>query len=153
MGPLIEITEKETGKVVTSIEYFGSHGDDQRPLREHVKVLWRRDSRAFAVMIEDRFYTFCKVFARSPQRGFVEVSFPGYQEMTGFPEPNRKVLRPRARAIVKEWDQEGRLAFEIFFSPTPMYRGDDPLHHLVQLEVSPQGMKKVGLLNLSKDKK
>jgi len=55
--PQIEIAQKDTGRVLASIGYFGSPSDDARPLREHVRVSWRSDSKAFAVTINDRFYS------------------------------------------------------------------------------------------------
>ena len=86
--PRIEITQKATGQVLASIEYFGSAGDDTRPLREHVRVNWRPDSKVFAITIDDRFYSASKVFAMTRESKFVEVAFPSYTAMTGFPVPD-----------------------------------------------------------------
>src|SRR5690606_10345670 len=61
--PRIEITQKDSGQVLASIGYFGSPGDDGRPLREHVRVSWRSDSKAFAITIDDRFHSSSMVFA------------------------------------------------------------------------------------------
>ncbi len=138
--PKIELTEKDTGRVLVSIEYFGAAGDDARPLREHVRLSWRPDSKAFAVTIDDRFYSSSKVFALTGDSKFVEVSFPDYKTMTGYPVPNSDKLRPRGRSTVEGWDSEGRLVYSIFMSPLPSYSGDDPLEHKVLLQVSPDGM-------------
>jgi hypothetical protein len=138
--PRIEVTQKATGQVLASIEYFGAAGDDARPLREHVRVSWRHDSKAFAVTIADRFYSASKVFALTKESKFVEVSFPNYQAMTGYPVPDSNQLRSRGGATVEGWDPEGRLIYRIFMSPLPSYSGDDPLEHKVLLEVSPEGM-------------
>lgn len=62
--PQIEITEKDSGRILASIGYFGSPGDDERPLREHVRVRWRPDSNAFAITIDDRFYSSSVVYLR-----------------------------------------------------------------------------------------
>jgi hypothetical protein len=138
--PQIEITEKNTGRVLASIKYFGAAGDDARPLRKHVRVCWRSDSKAFAITIDDRFYSASKVFAVNKESNFVEVSFPSYQTMTGYPVPDSNQLRPRGRSSVEGWDSKGRLIYSIFFSPLPSYTGDDPIEHKVLLEVSPTGM-------------
>jgi len=138
--PKIEITQKHTGRVLASIEYFGAVGDDARPLREHVNVTWRSDSKAFAVTIDDRFYSASKVFVLGKESKFVEVSFPSYQAMTGYPAPNSDQLRPRGRSSVEGWDSQGRLIYSIFMRPLPSYSGNDPLKHKILLEVTPEGM-------------
>jgi hypothetical protein len=138
--PQIEITQKDTGRVLAVIKYFGSAGDDARPLREHVRVSWRPDSKAFAITIDDRFYSASKVFALTKESKFVEVSFPSYQAMTGYPVPDSDQLRPKGRSSADGWDSEGRLIYSIFMSPLPSYSGDDPLEHKVLLEVTPEGM-------------
>jgi hypothetical protein len=138
--PRIEMTQKATGEVLAVIEYFGAAGDDARPLREHVRVSWRPDSKAFAVTIDDRFYSASKVFALNKESKFVAVSFPNYQTMTGYPVPDSNQLRPRGRSTVEGWDSEGRLIYQIFMSPLPSYSGDDPQEHKVLLEVSAEGM-------------
>jgi len=138
--PQIEVTQKDTGRVLASIEYFGAAGDDARPLREHVRVSWRPDSKAFAVTIDDRFYSVSKVFALTKDSKFVEVAFPDYRAMTGYPVPNSDQLRPRGRSMVEGWDSEGRLIYSIFMSPLPSNSGDDPLEHKILLEVSPAGI-------------
>ncbi len=134
--PQIEITQKDTGRILASIEYFGSSGDDTRPLREHVRVSWRSDSKAFAVTINDRFYSSSKVFAMNKESKFVQVAFPDYQTLTSFPPPDRKHLRPRGRAAVEGWDQEGRLIYDLFAVPLPSLTGNDPLIHRIYLEVA-----------------
>ncbi len=138
--PKIEITQKDAGRVLASIGYFGAAGDDARPIREHVRVTWRSDSKAFAITIDDRFYSHSKVFALSKELKFVEVSFPSYEAMTGYPVPNSDLLRPRGRSSVEGWDSEGRLIYSIFMSPLPSYSGNDPLEHKVLLKVTPEGM-------------
>jgi len=138
--PHIEITEKDTGRVLASIEYFGAAGDDARPLREHVRVAWRTDSKAFAITIDDRFYSSSKVFALTKELKFVEVAFPSYETMTGFPVPASDQLRPKGRSSVHGWDSEGRLIYSIFMSPLPSYSGDDPLEHTVLLDVTAEKM-------------
>ncbi|MBK1884717.1 hypothetical protein JIN85_20060 [Luteolibacter pohnpeiensis] len=138
--PQIEVTQKDTGRVLASIEYFGAAGDDARPLREHVRVSWRPDSKAFAVIIDDRFYSHTKIFALVKNSKFVEVAFPSYQAMTGYPAPDSDQLRPRGRSTVEGWDSKGRLIYSIFMRPLPSYSGDDPLEHKILLEVSPDGM-------------
>lgn len=138
--PRIEMTQKTTGQVLTSINYFGAAGDDDRPLREHVRISWRPDSRAFAVTINDRFYSASKVFVMTNESKFVEVPFPSYRAMTGFSAPDNEQLRPRGRSTVEGWDFEGRLIYAIFLSPLPSYSGDDPLVHKVLLRISPAGM-------------
>jgi len=138
--PQIEITQKDTRRVLASIKYFGSPGDDARPLREHVQVSWRPDSRAFAITIKDRFYSSCLVFALNKKSEFVKVNFPSYKTMTGFPQPDHKHLRPRGRANVRGWNKEGRLIYDLFHSPLPSFTGNNPLVHTVYLDVSADGM-------------
>ncbi len=138
--PQIEITEKDTGRVLISVKYFGSAGDDARPIRDHVRVAWRADSKAFAVTIEDRFYSSSKVFAKNKESKFVEVDFPSYEAMTGFPLPDSNQLKPRGRSSVEAWDSAGRLIYAIFMSPLPSYSGDDPLEHTVLLDVTAEKM-------------
>ena len=138
--PQLEITEKHTGRVVTSIKYFGAASDDARPPREHVRLSWRPDSKAFAITIDDRFYSTSKVFALNTESKFVEIAFPSYEIMTGFPVPNNDQLRPRGRESVEGWDAEGRLIYSIFFSPLPSYSGEDPLKHKVLLDVTTEKM-------------
>jgi len=138
--PKIEITEKATGRVLSSIKYFGAAGDDTRPLREHVRLRWRSDSTAFAITINDRFYSSSQVFALSKESKFVEVAFPSYKTMTGFPVPDSKQLRSRIRSSVDGWDLQGQLIYHIFMSPLPSYSGDDPLEHTVLLHVTAKGM-------------
>lgn len=148
--PQIEITEKATGKILAKVAYFGAVGDDLRPLREHVVITWRPDSKALAVRIDDRFYSMSQILALNKESKFVSVSIPNYKELTGFPDPDRKHLRPRGRASAMGWDKEGRLIYDVFFSPLPSFRGRDPLHHRVLLEVSAKGMKRVGKLDPKK---
>lgn len=112
--PKIEITQKGTGKVLAAIGYFGSRGDDARPIREHVRVRWRPDSKAFAIAIDDRFYSTSIVFALNNESKFVQVAFPSYEMMTGFSPPDSKHLRPRGRASVEGWDKEGRLIYDLW---------------------------------------
>ena len=138
--PKIEITEKATGRVLSSIKYFGAAGDDARPLREHVRLRWRSDSTAFAITINDRFYSSSQVFALNKESKFVEVAFPSYKTMTGFPVPDSKQLRPRGQSSVDGWDSQGQLIYHIFMSPLPSYSGDDPLEHTVLLHVTAEGM-------------
>jgi hypothetical protein len=138
--PLIEITEKATGHILTSIQYFGSVGSDARPLREHVRLSWRLDSKAFAITINDRYYSSSMVFVLNKESKFVEIKFPSYEAMTGFPPPDSEHLRPRGRSSVNGWDSEGRLIYYIFSSPLPSYSGTDPLEHTVLLDVSAEGM-------------
>lgn len=138
--PKIEITEKATRKVFVSIEYSGSPGDDLSPLREHVSVVWRQDSQAFAVNVDDRFYTSCNVYVFGKDAKFVSVPIPDYQTMTGFPEPDVDHLRAIGRTSVRDWDQKGRLIYNIFFSPLVTFTGNDPLVHRVYLRVTETGM-------------
>lgn len=138
--PQIKITQKGTGKVLASIGYFGSPGDDARPLREHVRVSWRPDSKAFAITIDDRFYSSSIVFALDKESKFVKVAFPSYETMTGFPPPDSKHLRPRGRATVGGWDKEGRLIYDLFASPLPSFTGNDPLVYRIRLDVSAHKM-------------
>ena len=109
--PMIEITEKRTGKVVLATRYFGEQASDQRPLREHVSVRWRKDSGALAVTIDNRNYSHCKVFAKDTEGRFVEVKFPTYEEVTGFPVPKAEDVLPRGRSIVEGWDEQGLLIY------------------------------------------
>jgi hypothetical protein len=133
--PRIEITDKATGKVGTSIEYFGSPGD-QRPLREHVSLKWRSDSRAFSVTINDRFYSTTQVYSQKKDGTYVSVSFPNYEEMTGFAQPNSDHLRPRGRGTVTGWDKDDHLFYDLFASPLPTFTGSDPLVHRVILKIA-----------------
>jgi hypothetical protein len=141
--PQVEITEKSTGRVLASIEYFGAVGDDERPLREHVKISWRADSKALAITINDRFYSSSTVYAMDESSKFIRVPFPSYSEVTGFPEPDRKHLRPRGRVTVAGWDKDNRLIYDFFYSPLPTFTGNDPLVHRAYLEVTATHMKPV----------
>lgn len=134
--PKIEITDKATGKILTSVEYFGAAGDDQRPLREHVSVKWRSDSKAFAITIDDRFYSMSQIYAQKKDGTFVSVNFPDYEEMTGFTLPNSDHLRPRGRSTIKGWNKDNHLIYELFASPLPTFTGKDPLVHRIILKVS-----------------
>ena len=134
--PQIEITEKATKKILLSVTYFGSPGDDARPLREHVILKWRSDSKAFAITIDDRFYSEAKVYVMNQGSKFVSVKFPDYESMTRFPLPSAEQLRPRGRSTVEGWDKKGRLIYEILYSPLPSFTGNDPLNHRVFLRVS-----------------
>lgn len=138
--PQIEITEKDSGRILTSVAYFGSPGSDERPLRKHVRVSWRPDSKAFAITIDDRFYSSSVVFSLNKTSTFVKVAFPSYQTMTGFPSPDGKHLRPRGRATIEGWDKEGRLIYDLFASPLPSFTGSDPLVHRIRLEVDADRM-------------
>ena len=144
--PMIELTDKATGDVLESIAYFGSVGDDERPLREHIKIFWRPDSTAFALTINDRFYSYSIIYARNEEQEFVQVPIPtSYKELTGFDEPDVKHLRPRGRNTVDGWDKDGNLIYKIFLSPMPSFSGNDPLRHKVLLEVSATKMKPVAI--------
>ena len=136
----IEMTEIETGKVIKKIPYFGDPWSDQRPLRDHVSIRWRGDSMAFAVTINDRFYSNTRVFVLDDLSKFVQVPFPSYTDMTGFPAPDVKHLRSRGRATVEGWDMEGKLIYDLFLSPLPSFTGKDPLVHRIFLEVVSTGM-------------
>ena len=141
--PRIEVTEKDSGRVLASIEYFGAPGDDARPLREHVRISWRSDSKAFAVTIDDRSYSSSRIFAQNKESKFVTVSFPSYKAMTGFTRPDSKHLRPRGRGAVEGWDKDGRLIYDLFAVPLPSLTGNDPLIHRIYLEVSAAKMRPV----------
>ena len=137
--PQIEITRKDTGELLASVAYFGSPGDDERPLREHVRVDWRQDGKAFGITIDDRFYSSCVVYVLNKEGEFVSApSLPNdYEKLTGFPTPDVKHLRPRGRNTVVGWDKEGHLIYSIFRSPLPSFTGNDPLRHRIYLEVTP----------------
>jgi hypothetical protein len=137
--PQVEITRKDTGQVLASIAYFGSPGDDARPLRAHVRVSWRPDSKAFGITIDDRFYSSCVVYVLNEKGRFVSApTLPtDYEKLTGFPAPDVKHLRPRGRDSVIGWDEEGRLIYSIFRSPLATFTGNDPLRHRVYLDVTP----------------
>ena len=134
--PRIEITDKATGKVITSIQYSGAPGDDQRPLREHVSVKWRSDSKAFAVTINDRFYSMSQVYSQKKDGPYVSVTFPSYEEMTGFTPPNSDHLRPRGRGTVTGWNKDDHLIYDLFASPLPTFIGNDPLVHRIILKIA-----------------
>ena len=140
--PQIEITEKDSGRVLASIGYFGSPGDDARPLRDHVSVSWRPDSKAFGVTIDDRFYSSCVIYVLNAEGKFIAApALPtDYEKMTGFPAPNVKDLRPRGRDQVVGWDEDGRLIYGIFRSPLHTFKGKDPLQHRVYLDVTPDSV-------------
>ncbi len=146
--PQIEITEKLTGRILVSIGYFGAAGDDARPLRDHVRVSWRTDSKAFAITIADRFYSSCAVYVLSQEGKFVSVPLPtDYEKITGFPAPDVEHLRPHGRDTVEGWDEDGHLIYSIFRSPLPTFTGNDPLKHKVYYEVTPRGMTRVKVEN------
>lgn len=137
--PQIEITEKETKRVLVSIPYFGAHGGDARPLREHVRVSWRLDSTAFAINIFDRFYVASVVYVLDKEGEFIPAPIPtDYEKLTGFPTPDVKHLRPRGSYLAGGWDIDGRLLYNIFLSPLPSFTGTDPLQHLIYLQVTPE---------------
>ena len=140
--PQIEITEKLTGQVLTSISYFGAVGDDQRPLREHVRISWRPDSRAFGVTIRDRYYSSSTVFVLNESKQFVSVSITtDYEKMTGFTTPDVDHLQPKGRDSIVGWDNTGLLIYRIFRLPLATFVGKDPLDHRVFLAVSAEGAK------------
>lgn len=136
--PQIEITRKDNGEVLASVAYFGSPGSDARPLREHVRVDWRPDGKAFGITIDDRFYSSCVVYVQNKKGKFVSApSLPtDYKKLTGFPVPDVKHLRPRGRDTVVGWDEEGHLIYSIFRSPLPSFTGNDPLRHRIHLDVT-----------------
>ena len=138
--PQIEITEKETGELHSSITYFGAIQDESVLLREGIDILWRADSSAFAVTIRDRFYSSSKVFALNHNQNFTEVRFPTYKKMTGFSSPDNKHLRPTGRGSVTGWDKDSRLIYQIQFEPLPSFDGHDPLRHKLFLDVTAKGM-------------
>lgn len=138
--PRIEITDKATRKILASLRYFGSPGDDARPLREHVVLKWRSDSKAFAITINDRFHSDAGVYVMNQESKFVSVKFPDYKSMTGFPPPSAEHLKPGGRSTVEGWDREGRLIYKIMYSPLASFTGHDPLNHCVFLRVSATGM-------------
>jgi hypothetical protein len=134
--PQIEITDIKNGRILKSLEYFGSAGDDSRPLREHVMVYWRQDSKALAIRIDDRYYTHSVVLEKNEHGKFVEVPLPSYETMTGFKVPSSEELRPRGRSSVEGWDTQGHLVYTIFLSPEAAYQGPDPLNHKILLSLS-----------------
>ena len=103
-------------------------------------VLWRSDLKACAWTKNERFYSYSSVsiFVEGEMRS---VSFPTYEQMTGFPEPDPEKLHPRGRDHVIGWDKDGRLIYSIFRSPLHTFAGKDPLCHLIYLEVLPDRMK------------
>ena len=122
-------------------ETINGLADDARPLREHVEVNWRPDSKAFGVTINDRFYSYCTVYVLNAEGNFVSVQPPiDYEVLTGFPTPDVKHLRPRGRNSVVGWDEDGLLIYSIFRSPLPSFTGRDPLRHTVYLKVTPEKM-------------
>ena len=136
--PQIEITEKATGNVLLSVGYFGAVGDSELPLREKIELSWRPDSKAFSINIHDRYYSFSSVFVHNEKEQFVSTQIPtlSYEQMTGFPTPDVKQLRPRGRDKVLGWDKEGLLIYSIFRVPLPTFTGSDPLRHKIYFDIS-----------------
>ncbi len=134
--PRVEITDKESGEVITSIEYFGSPADDQRPLRDHVLVKWRSDCTAFSITIRERFYSWSQIYGKKEDGTYASIDFPTYEEMTGFPQPSSEHLRPRGRGTVTGWNKDGHLVYDLFASPLPSFVSNDPLVHRIMLKVA-----------------
>ena len=136
------IRELPSGKTIGRFSCIADPNSDEQPLRSHVKILWRPDGGAVAICTSERFYSYTNVFALDPKSGkFVEVQFPDYKTLTGFPEPNTDQLKPRGFSSVQRWTSEGDLVYEIYLSPLATYRGADPLRHRVTLQVTPKRMK------------
>jgi hypothetical protein len=134
--PRVEITDKATGRVLASFDYDGGAGDDERPLREHIKVKWRKDSKAFAVNTRDRYYTHYRAYIVKDSSQFVHIPLPSYHEMTSFHMPDTAHLRSRWREIAAGWDSDGLLICDLFAEPMPSFTGSNPLKHRVYMDVS-----------------
>ena len=140
--PKFLIRELPSGKVVGRLSWPGDPGSDKQPLRSHTKILWHPDGGAVAINTDERFYSFTNIFSLDPKSGkFVEVKFPDYKALTGFPEPNTNQLQPRGFSRVVGWTKEGGLVYETSVTPLPSYNGADPLSHRVTLRVTSKGMK------------
>lgn len=141
--PVLLIRELPGHREVGRIEWPGDPtGGDEQPLRTHASVLWRPGGEAVAINTNERFYSGTSVLARLPQTGrFVEVKFPDYKTLTGYPLPNSEHLRPRGAGLATRWTPEGHLVYEMILSPAASYTCPDPLRHRITLQVTSEGMK------------
>ena len=104
--------------------------------------LWRSDLKAAGWTKTERFYSYSSVSILVDGK-MKNVPFPSYEQMTGFPEPDPEKLRPRGWDYVIGWDKDGRLIYRIVRVPLATFTGNDPLLHVVHLEVEADKMKVV----------
>lgn len=141
--PVLLVRELPGHRIVGRLEWPGDPtGGDTQPLRTHAKVLWQPTGKAVAINTDERFYSYTSVLALQPKSSkFVQVQFPDYKALTGFPAPNPDHLRPRAFACSERWTPKGNLVYSIGYAPDASYDGPDPLSHRITLSVTPTGMK------------
>jgi hypothetical protein len=141
--PVLLVREIPSHRIVGRLEWPGDpSGGDTQPLRTHAKVLWQPGGAAVAINTDERFYAYTSVLARQPKSGrFVQVQFPDYKTLTGFPSPNFDHLRPRGFARSLRWTPKGHLVYVISYAPDASYDAPDPLNHRITLSVTPTGMK------------
>ena len=140
--PLLLVRELPGNRVVGRLEWPGDpSGGDTQPLRTHAAVLWQPTGEAVAINTDERLYAYTSVLARQPESGkFVQLQFPDYKTLTGFPPPNPDQLRPRAFTRAVAWTADGNLIYAIGYSPDASYEGADPLSHRITLRITSKGM-------------
>jgi len=138
------IIELKTGKRVGITDYSADPHTDAQPLKSHVTVSWSPKGTAVALQQSERFYSSCSILIYDAKRiKFVDAVLPTYKEMTGFPQPDPKDLRPRGSSGFVEWTDRETFFYGIHLVPEPLYKGADPLEHTVELTLDPKGCKVV----------
>ncbi|MDF3056131.1 MAG: hypothetical protein K0R17_346 [Rariglobus sp.] len=138
--PAILIRQLPNGGIVGRLSWPGDAHSDDQPLRSHTTVLWHPRGDVVAINTNERNYAYSSIFALQSDTGkFVEVRFPDYKTLTGFPTPNSDQLRPRGFGRAVRWTKEGHLIYTLRLLPET-YTGADPLSHRITLRVTPKGM-------------
>ena len=139
--PRFLIRELPGGKTVGSLKWPGDSSSDSQPLRNHTHILWHPNGTAVAINTSERFYSYTNILALDPKTGkFIELRFPDYKTLTGYPQPKSDDLRPRGFGTALGWTEKGFLLYEMSSTPGASYKGTDPLHHRITLRITPQGM-------------
>jgi hypothetical protein len=142
--PRFLIRELPGGKTVGSLKWPGDTSGDSPPLRNHTQILWHPNGTAVAITTSERYYSQTNILALDPKTGkFLELRFPDYKTLTGYPKPKSDDLRPRGFGTALRWTEKGFLLYEMSSMPGASYKGTDPLHHRITLRVTPQGMEVV----------
>ena len=142
--PRLLVREIASKKVISSLPFPSDLDSDQRPLRDHTKVIWRADSAALIINTHERFYSYTNILVLDPKNlRFRDLEFPDYKQLTGLEAPKAEDLTSRSHEYGREWSKEGLLVYEMLLHRSGTYNGDDPLHHRVFLRVGTDGMEVV----------
>jgi hypothetical protein len=137
--PGILVLDRQTAQSLARIPWPGDATNTSLPpMRERIKVVWRRDSAAVAINVREPHYWYSALFVLdSAGRRFIRVPLPDFAAVAGRPVPRSDLLRARGVEEAERWTDDGDLMYYIAVSP--MLPLDEPVAYRAVLKVAPSG--------------